>query len=104
MATMYHDVISTIFGKDVRSPDIDGAIRSQTKDFLAESIALVRNEDAEKISIYLQKSKDELREELHSALREYGIEQPEVTTNIGPTVPHLLAIAYYEYDSVNSPV
>jgi hypothetical protein len=98
MATQYHYAISSIFGEDVRSEGIDGAIRSQAKDFLAESIALVRREDAEQIGVYLQKNKPELREELRSAIKEYGISDPDVTKNIGPTVPILIAIAEHEYD------
>lgn len=104
MATKYHHVLSTIFGENVRSSDIDGAIRSQTKDFLAESIAMVRGESANKIPHYLQFQKDQLRQELEGGLNDYGVLNPKVTTNIGPIIHILLAIAYNEYDSVNSPL
>lgn len=102
MATKYHHVISTIFGEEVRSSDTDGAIKSQTKDFLAESIVMVRGESSDQIPHYLRLRKDELRRELEDVLREYVILNPKVTTNIGPIIHLLLAIAYNEYDSVNS--
>lgn len=64
----------------------------------------VRSEAADRTDEYLKLLRNELRQELEGAPREYDVLNPKVTTNSGPIIHLLFAIAYEEYDSVNTPL